>query len=70
MVAVPESRIERADLVAGLRAAQDELLGRAEQQKRPIVGATAAVLGGVVLLAYLIGKRAGRVRGGFIEIRR
>lgn len=65
-----ESRIGRDDLVAGLRAAQDEILGRAEQQKRPIIGATSALIGGIVLFAYLIGRRAGRRRGGFIEIRR
>lgn len=65
-----EPRIERADLVASLSAAQDDLLGRAEQQKRSIFAATGAVIGGALVVVYLIGRRAGRRRSGFIEIRR
>lgn len=65
-----EPRIERADLIAGLSAAQDELLGRAEQRKRSVLTTAGALVGGALLLAYLIGRRAGRRRSGFIEIRR
>lgn len=65
-----EPRIERADLVASLGAAQDELLGRAEQQKRSVLATAGAIIGGAVLLAYMIGRRAGRRRSGYIEIRR
>ncbi len=65
-----EPRIERAELVASLSAAQDDLLGRAEQQKCSVLATTGAVIGGALLVAYLIGRRAGRRRSGFIEIRR
>lgn len=65
-----EPRIERTDLVASLGAAQDELLGRAEGQKRSVFATAGAVIGGALLLAYVIGRRAGRRRSGFIEIRR
>ena len=65
-----EPRIERADLIAGLSAAQDELLGRAEQRKRSVLTTAGALVGGALLLAFLIGRRAGRRRSGFIEIRR
>lgn len=67
---VADRRIDRADLVARLSATQDELLGRVEQQKRPVLATVASFIGGALVLAYLIGRRAGRRRNGFIEIRR
>jgi hypothetical protein len=67
---VAGDRIERADLEASIVALQDELVSQAERGKRSIVGTFAAVAGVALVVAYLVGRRSGRRRGGIIEIRR
>lgn len=67
---MPDERIDRADLEASLRAVQDDLVGRVEQGRRPILGTVGAVIGAGLIIAYLLGRRSGRRRGGIIEIRR
>jgi hypothetical protein len=67
---VAGDRIERADLEASIAALQNELVGQAERGSRSIAGTFAAVVGVTLVVAYLVGRRSGRRRGGIIEIRR
>jgi hypothetical protein len=64
-----EKRLSRADLEDKFRRLQDDLQGRIADKKESIVGAIA--VGGVVVfvVAYLLGRRAGRRRRRNIEFR-
>jgi len=65
-----DGRIGRNDLEASFRDLQESVIGTAQSRPRSLVslvGSTAVIL---ILLAYLVGRRRGRRRSGFIEIRR
>lgn len=65
-----QARITRDDLAAKLRELEDGAREQAESAKGTIVavGVVAAVL--LLLLAFLLGRRAGRQRSTIVEIRR
>ena len=65
-----QQRITRDDLEAKFRALQDDVQGKVNDRKQTIT--TAAVAGGFVLLLlfFFLGKRSGKKKTTFVEIRR
>jgi len=63
-------RISRDDLEAAFNRVLGEGESTAESAERPVLVVAAAVVVGVVALAYLAGKRRGRKRSTIIELRR
>ena len=62
--------IRLTDIEGKLRQLDDDVRGKvASKRNTIIVGAVATALG-VLLFAYLFGKRSGRKRSTFVEIRR
>lgn len=63
-------RISRADLESKFREVQHDLQGRLDDKKQGIV-AVATVVGVVLMVVvYLVGRRTGRRKTTFVEIRR
>ena len=65
-----QARISRADLEAKFREVQDDLQGRLDDRRQSIVAIVSAVGVVVLVVAYLFGRRAGRRKTTFVEIRR
>jgi hypothetical protein len=65
-----QARISRADLEAKFREVQDDLQGRLDDRRQSIVAIASAVGIVVLVVAYLFGRRAGRRKTTFVEIRR
>jgi hypothetical protein len=67
---VPEGRITRDDLEAKFRELEGSARGQVESARTTLVtaGVIAAVI--VLLLAFLLGRRAGKQRSTVVEIRR
>ena len=63
-------RITRADLESKFRETQSGLQGRLNDKKQTLI--TVAAAGGFVLLLliFLLGKRSGKKKTTFVEIRR
>lgn len=69
-MAASEERISREDIEAKFRDLKDTVDGKTVEAKAKAV--PAAVVGGIllVILIYLIGRRAGAKRSTIVEIRR
>ena len=65
-----QARISRADLEAKFREVQDDLQGRLDDRRQSIVAVASAVGIVVLIVAYLFGRRAGRRKTTFVEVRR
>lgn len=65
-----QQRITRDDLEAKFRAIQDDVQGKVEDKKQTMV--TAAAVAGILLLLlfFFLGKRSGKKKTTFVEIRR
>lgn len=65
-----QPRITRDDLEAKFRSAQEGLQGKLDDKKSSIT--TAIAVGGVILVVvfYLLGRRSGRKKSTFVELRR
>jgi hypothetical protein len=65
-----EPRITRDDLESKFRAVQTDIQGKVEDRANTLK--SAAVIGGIVLVIifYLLGRRAGKSTSTFVEIRR
>lgn len=65
-----QQRITRDDLEAKFRAIQDDVQGKVEDKKQTMI--TAAAVAGIVLLLlfFFLGKRSGKKKTTFVEIRR
>lgn len=63
-------RITRDDLESKFRSVQSDIQSKVEDKTKNL--ATAAVVGGIVLLLvfFILGRRAGSKRTTFVEIRR
>jgi hypothetical protein len=63
-------RITRDDLESKFRAVQTDLQGKVDDRAKTLK--SAAVVGGIVLVLvfYLLGRRAGKSTSTFVEIRR
>lgn len=64
------TRITRDDLEQKFRSVQDQLQGTADDNQQAVK--TALVAGGVLALlaAYFLGRRAGKSKAQYVEIRR
>jgi hypothetical protein len=65
-----ETRITRTDLEETFRSFQGGVTDEVESRKRQIVVGIAGVAVLVLLITYLLGKRRGRRKSTFVEIRR
>jgi hypothetical protein len=65
-----QPRITRDDLESRFRNVQQEIQGRLDDKKQSLT--TAIAVGGVILLVvfFLLGRRSGRRKSTFVEIRR
>ena len=65
-----QQRITRDDLESKFREAQGGLQGKLNDKKQTLV--TVATVGGIVLLLifFMLGKRSGKKKTTFVEIRR
>lgn len=65
-----QQRITRDDLEAKFRALQDDVQHKVNDKKQTMT--TAAIAGGVVLLllVFFLGKRAGKKKTTYVELRR
>ncbi len=65
-----ESRISPADLENKLRSFQDGVQSKVDDQRNTIVTVAAGVGVVVLIVFFLLGKRAGRKKTTLVEIRR
>lgn len=67
---MPQNKITRDDLEARFRALQEDVQHKVEDRRQSLT--TIALVGGALLIVviYLLGRRAGRKRTTFVEIRR
>ncbi|MEY4607169.1 MAG: hypothetical protein RLY45_1929 [Actinomycetota bacterium] len=65
-----QPRITRADLEARFSDVQSDLQGRLDDRRQSIVAVVSAVGIVVLVVAYLFGRRSGRRKTTFVEIRR
>ena len=65
-----DERVLRNDVVKSLTDLQSDILGTANEKQRSLMGSVVALAGLLLVAAYGLGRRAGRRRSGFIEIRR
>lgn len=64
------TRITRDDLEARFSAIQHDLQGRLDDRRQSLVALAATVGVVAVVIVYLLGRRSGRRRTTFVEIRR
>ncbi len=65
-----QQRITRDDLEAKFRALQDDVQGKVMDKRQTLVTAGSAVAVVVILIVFFLGKRSGRKKTTFVEIRR
>ena len=65
-----EDRITRDDLEAELRAVVGDPEGPVAGRRPILVVVAAVTVGVVVAVAYMVGRRAGRLRSTVVEVRR
>lgn len=69
-MAAQTTKITRDELESKLKAFQDDLQGKVEARKQSIATTAAAVALVLIVLAFLLGRRAGRKKTTIVEIRR
>lgn len=62
--------VSKDDLQATLQSFQDGLRGQVEDRRSMLVTIGAVVAVGLVVVAYLMGRRGGRKRSTLVELRR
>jgi hypothetical protein len=67
---VGEGRVSIGDIEAKLRQIDDQLQQRYDGAKPALLKARAAGAAAAVLVAYLVGRRRGRLRSTVVEVRR
>ncbi|MCE9622493.1 MAG: hypothetical protein K8R99_09130 [Actinomycetia bacterium] len=69
-MAQAQQKITRDDLEAKFRETQSSFQGKLEDKKQTLI--TAAAVGGIVLLLlfFVLGKRSGKKKTTFVDIRR
>jgi hypothetical protein len=63
-------KVTKADIEQKLRNLQGDVEGKIASQRQKIIGAAAAVGALTIILAFLLGRRAGKKRNTVVEIRR
>jgi hypothetical protein len=66
----PESKITRDDIEAKFSELQGDIEVLGEQALKPLIVAGAAIVVGVVVVAFWLGRRRGTKRRTVVEIRR
>ena len=69
-MATPATKITRDDLEARLQTFQDGLQGKVEDRKQTLLTAGATVAALIVLVVFVLGRRAGKKKTTIVEIRR
>jgi hypothetical protein len=69
-MAAPAGRITRADLEGKLREIRGEVEQGAERAVVPIVAAAGVAVVGLVVFAYVLGRRKGKKNRTVIEVKR
>jgi hypothetical protein len=69
-MSVQPRQITREDLEASFRAVSGEVRGEVQSRKQQAIGAGIAILSVVVVIAFLLGRRAGKRKTTIVEIRR
>jgi hypothetical protein len=69
-MAQAQQRVTRDDLEAKFRAVQDDVQHKVDDRKQSLVAGLA--VGGLILLIafFLLGRRSGKAKSTFVEIRR
>lgn len=70
MSATAERPVTRDDLERKLRELKGEVSETAQSATTTLVAVGAAAVMGVVAVAYLLGRRRGRIRSTVVEVRR
>jgi len=70
MAADTDTNTSKDDLLETLQGFQDGLRGAIDDRRQTLVTVGAAVGVALVVVAYLLGRRVGRRRTTFVEIRR
>jgi hypothetical protein len=65
-----DERISADDLQRKIQSLQDTIQGSVEDQKSRLVAVGGVALVAALLLLFLLGRRSGRKRSTFVEIRR
>jgi hypothetical protein len=66
----PEARISRDDIESKFRELQGGVDDAADRAVSSVLVAGAAIAVGIVVVAYLLGRRKGRKRSTIVEVRR
>ena len=66
----PRTKITPADLQSKLQAFQGEVQGKVDDQKTSIATIAGGVAVVLLIIAFLVGKRAGKKKSAVVEIRR
>lgn len=66
----PQKPITKEDLEEKFKAFQGEVQNRVDDKKSTIVGVAVGVGAAVLLIVFLLGKRAGKKKTAIVEIRR
>jgi ABC-type glycerol-3-phosphate transport system permease component len=65
-----QQRITRDDLEAKFKSLQDDVQGKVYDKKQTLLAAGSVVAVVVVLIVFFLGKRSGKKKTTFVEIRR
>jgi hypothetical protein len=66
----PATKITRDDLESKLRAFQGDVQGKVDDQKSTIMAAGAGLGSLLLIIFFLLGRRSGKKKTTFVEIRR
>jgi len=66
----PEPKISKQDIENKIRLLQADISGRAAEKKQSIIAIGSIALSGVIVIAYLFGRKSGRRRGSRVEFKR
>lgn len=64
------SRITREDIEAQVRALQGDVQDEVETRRRSLMSGAAVAVVVVVVVVFVLGRRSGRKKSTFVEIRR
>lgn len=70
MAQTAQQRITRDDLEAKFRQTQDSLTGKLEDKKQTLISVGVGVGIVLLLLFFVLGKRSGKKKTTFVDIRR
>ena len=69
-MSTPSGKVTKADIEQKLRSLQGDVEDKISSQRQKIIGAVAALGALTVIIAFLLGRRAGKKKNTVVEIRR